>query len=212
MNPTLTPEQQTARDLIPINIEQCEFSHTALDIRDGIKFTEWLHLGNKLGSVEGSVAWWVGDWINYGIEHNTEWEGKPKKVLAAKLLTHLDPHSCANYAAVAASVAKSRRRDSLSFGHHDNVSNLPPNQQSKWLKKAEENGWSRADMRAAMRAEACDSEEEPGKPLKTVLSWVMQGWRMIRDLGEPEKLPIETQRQLKGDLQDIGLFWQRLAS
>jgi hypothetical protein len=207
----LPPDAATLRELIPVSIAKCEFSHTGLTIQEGLTFNEWLHLGNKLGSVEKSVGWWVGDWINYGVAHDKEWEGKTKKALSAKLLTHLDSHSQATYASLCASVIKSNRLDSLSLRHHMLVQSYTPTQQRKWLKAAVDNEWSVADMRAAMRAHEGDETEEPGKPLKTLLSWVMQGWKMVRDLGEPEKLPIEQQRQLKEDLRDIGQFWMRLA-
>jgi hypothetical protein len=46
----------------------------------------------------------------------------------------------------------SRRRDTLSFGHHTEVAALPDDEQDVWLGRAERMGWSRNRLRRELRA------------------------------------------------------------
>src|SRR5262245_61378696 len=44
----------------------------------------------------------------------------------------------------------SRRRDTLTFYHHEVVASLPRRQQDKWLDRAEREGWSATKLQAAL--------------------------------------------------------------
>lgn len=57
-----------------------------------------------------------------------------------------------NYAWVARRFPVSRRRDSLSFGHHAETAALPEPEQDFWLRKAAEQHWSRNQLRREIRA------------------------------------------------------------
>lgn len=56
-------------------------------------------------------------------------------------------HSCENKMSICRSVRPSVRRDELSFGHHDVIRKLLPNDQRHFLKLAVDNGWSRQRLR-----------------------------------------------------------------
>jgi hypothetical protein len=61
--------------------------------------------------------------------------------------TSLDYQTLRNYAWVARRFPMSRRRDTLSFGHHAEVAALQGPEQDYWLRKAEELRWSRNQLR-----------------------------------------------------------------
>lgn len=56
-------------------------------------------------------------------------------------------HSCENKMSICRSVAKSVRRDELTFSHHDVVRRLLPNEQRHFLKMAVDNRWTRQKLR-----------------------------------------------------------------
>jgi hypothetical protein len=66
--------------------------------------------------------------------------------------TSLDYQTLRNYAWVARRFSLSRRRDSLSFGHHAEVAALPEAEQDFWLRKADERGWAVKRLRREVRA------------------------------------------------------------
>jgi hypothetical protein len=56
-----------------------------------------------------------------------------------------------NYASVANAFEFSRRRENLTFTHHQEVARLTVRQQDKWLDQVEKNDWSCMQMRAKIR-------------------------------------------------------------
>ena len=55
----------------------------------------------------------------------------------------------------------SRRRDTLSFGHHAEVAALPGPEQDFWLRKAEELSWSTMRLRREVRASLAERGQRP---------------------------------------------------
>lgn len=55
----------------------------------------------------------------------------------------------------------SRRRDTLSFGHHAEVAALPAPEQDFWLRTAEQSGWSTRRLRHEVRASLAERGQEP---------------------------------------------------
>src|SRR5262249_35172030 len=56
-----------------------------------------------------------------------------------------------NYSWVASRFPLSRRRDSLSFGHHAEVAALDEEEQEAWLRRADLRRWSRNELRRNVR-------------------------------------------------------------
>lgn len=100
-----------------------------------------------------SSAWCLGDWLVYGQQI---YGGRYREAVEQ---TGLDYQTLRNYAWVARRFGLSRRRDSLSFGHHAEVASLPEPEQDFWLRKAAEFGWSTSQLRREVRGEA-----SPGEP------------------------------------------------
>lgn len=91
--------------------------------------------------------WWLGDWAHYG---EATFGALAKQVLAA---IGYEYQTLANAKWVASRVAFSRRRETLSFGHHAEVAALPPAAQRRWLTAADRDGLSVHALRAAIAAE-----------------------------------------------------------
>src|SRR5262245_11948880 len=107
----------------------------------GLSFDVWRQIGSQIFLVTNSCAWWVGDWLAYGED---SFGDRYKQVIEE---TSLDYQTLRNYTWVAKSFTMSRRRDSLSFGHHAEVAALTEVEQDEWLTRAERFMWSRNELR-----------------------------------------------------------------
>lgn len=107
----------------------------------------WERIGTDLRELVNSSAWWLADWLLFG-EATYGW----RRYKEAIERTGLDYQTLRNYAWVARRFEHHRRRDSLSFAHHAEVTRLSPPEQDYWLRKAEQQKWSRNELRKAVRA------------------------------------------------------------
>lgn len=110
-----------------------------------LTYERWRDIGAALGSVARASGWIVGDWVLHG---QTAYG---RKYTTALEVTGLDYKSLRNYAYLAARFDVSRRRDTLSLGHHEAVAALPEDEQERWLDLAEERGMTRQQLRDALR-------------------------------------------------------------
>lgn len=120
-----------------------------------LSFQTWEMVGNRLVSFADSVSWWIADWLIYG---EAEFQDRYEEAIKR---TSLNYKTLRNYTWVARRFDMSRRRDSLSFGHHAEVAALDRPEQDFWLRKAEEHGWSRNQLRNEVRASQRHRREGP---------------------------------------------------
>lgn len=118
---------------------------TGLTLPDHLSFENWLHIGEMLSVVRTSSAWCLGDWLVYG---EAAYTGRYRDAIKQ---TALDYQTLRNYAWVARRFPLSRRRDTLSFGHHAEVASLSEPEQDYWLRKADALGWSTSRLRREVR-------------------------------------------------------------
>jgi hypothetical protein len=111
-----------------------------------LPFDVWRQIGTEICLVTNSCAWWIGDWLAYGENYFGD---RYEQAIAD---TSLDYQTLRNYAWIARKFTRSRRRDSLSFGHHAEVAALTETEQDKWLARAERFSWSRNELRRRIRA------------------------------------------------------------
>ena len=116
-----------------------------LQLPQRLAFDRWFEIGRHLSSLATSSAWCLGDWLIYG---ESAYEGRYRKAVEETLL---DYQTLRNYAWVARRFPLSRRRESLSFGHHAEVAAMLEAEQEYWLRKAEELSWSRNMLRRQVR-------------------------------------------------------------
>lgn len=121
-----------------------------------LPFDRWVGVGRQLSDVCTSSAWYLGDWLAYG---EMTYRGRYRDAVEQ---TSLDYQTLRNYAWVVRRFPLSRRRDSLSFGHHAEVAVLPEAEQDFWLRKAEESRWPVKRLRSEVRASL--SERSAGEP------------------------------------------------
>jgi len=131
-----------------------------------LPFEAWLGVGQQLSAVVASSAWCLGDWLVYG---QRTYSGRYRQAVER---TGLDYQTLRNYAWVARRFELSRRRDTLSFGHHAEVASLPEPEQDFWLRKAEQHGWPTSQLRREIRASLRERQNgqpaiEPARPSQT---------------------------------------------
>ncbi|MEU3404527.1 LmbU family transcriptional regulator [Streptomyces sp. NPDC006670] len=106
----------------------------------------WEEIGSQLRELASSSAWWMGDWLLFG---ENAYSGRYREAVGR---TGLDYQTLRNYAWVARRFEQHRRRDALSFAHHAEVARLARPEQDYWLRRAEEQRWSRNELRRQLRA------------------------------------------------------------
>jgi hypothetical protein len=111
-----------------------------------MSFDSWRELGCRVTLVVNYSAWWLGDWLVYGEQ---AYGDRYKQAIAD---TSLGYQTLRNYAWVARAFSVSRRRDTLSFGHHVEVAALPEGEQDVWLARAEQLNWSCNKLRRALQS------------------------------------------------------------
>jgi hypothetical protein len=111
-----------------------------------LDLAEWSRAGQRLGVMNRCSPWWLGDWIRYG---NAKFGEKYSR--AAKI-TGYDAQTLMNMVYVASHFEISRRRENLSWSHHETITSLDPNEQDRWLTHAIERKMSVADLRLELRS------------------------------------------------------------
>lgn len=123
---------------------------------------EWATAGRRIGAVGRCIQWLLGDWIAYGNERFGERYARASKI------TGYDPQTLMNMVYVASRFEISRRRENLSWSHHETIAALDHDDQDRWLDQAEANRWSVADLRMMLRVSrregAREEAEAEGEP------------------------------------------------
>jgi hypothetical protein len=107
---------------------------------------EWAAIGRRLGGISRCNQWWLGDWVRYG---NAKFGEKYSR---ASKITGYDAQTLMNMVYVSSRIEISRRRESLSWSHHEAVAPLEPEQQNRWLDCAIGDKLSVSDLRGELRS------------------------------------------------------------
>jgi N6-adenosine-specific RNA methylase IME4 len=132
------------------------FTPTGLELPRSLTAPQWRDIGRQLARIGRAHQWWIGDWLlegdhRYGV-----------KFADASALLDIDAGTLSEFQRVASSVQNPRRRESLSWAHHQEVASLDENQQARWLDKAEKHEWTREELRAALREARQKQANEQG--------------------------------------------------
>jgi N6-adenosine-specific RNA methylase IME4 len=119
-----------------------ELSRTGWTLPEAMSLDEWLAAGSVLVTLEGRIAWGLGDWWAYG-EHRY---GERAALAAEGAFGEITFGQLKQYGWVSRSVERSVRTD-LPWSHHERVAHLAPAEQAQWLARAEQEGWSVKDLR-----------------------------------------------------------------
>jgi hypothetical protein len=152
-------------------------------------FEQWEKCGKFLKEANGAVHFWIGDWLNYG-------ERKYGEMYAQAIdQTSYEYGTLLNDKYVSSRVESSRRRDNLSFSHHQEVASFSPEEQEELLSLAEDESLNRANFRKAVHdyklkldlPELSDDEikpiaEEEFEVVKTMALSLLSEVEKVRDL------------------------------
>jgi phage N-6-adenine-methyltransferase len=130
-----------------------ELSPVGLTVNGEVAYEDWAAFGETLQRVEGSINWWIGDWINYGERKYGEAHTQAMEATGKAYTT------IANCAWVASKIDFSRRRENLSWSHHMEIAKCEPDEQLYWLDRAEKESWSVAELRRMMKQQPWLSSE-----------------------------------------------------
>lgn len=117
---------------------------------------EWAVVGRRMGGLGRCIQWLLGDWIIYGNERFGERYSRASKI------TGYDTQTLMNMVYVASHFPISRRRERLSWSHHETLASLASDEQDYWLDQAARHRWSVADLRAMLRLSRKERQDHPG--------------------------------------------------
>lgn len=107
---------------------------------------QWEQIGRFIMSMEGAIQWLIGDYLL----QSERVYNKTYKEVAEEWGRAVG--TIYNYYYVVASVDFSLRNEKLTFNHHYAVAKLVPELQAYWLGRAEQEGWSVAQLMSAIKA------------------------------------------------------------
>jgi N6-adenosine-specific RNA methylase IME4 len=148
------------RDQRDLTFGSCRLTACGIVFDSRPTFEEWEAAGTFIQRAEGAVQWWVGDWLLHG-DCRPEWGDKYEQAIS---LFGKDYQTLKNYKWVAQSIELSRRRDNLSWGHHEAVAALPLGQREELLSDAEQEELPVAEVRKRARRLKATSAEPPKLP------------------------------------------------
>jgi len=184
------------------DIPGCTFNRTSLIISGSIKYEHWERLGEILRSVEGSIQFWIGDWVRFG---ETRWGEKYAQAIKT---TGLDYQTIADCVSVANRVDFSLRHENLSFSHHRAVAGLEPKPQMEWLDKAEKEQLPYRELRRQIE------QAERLEKFHLVNAVLEKIWERIQDgcyTTESIMTCSECRKDIFGlDIEEIRLYLQQL--
>jgi len=113
---------------------------------ENMDFGEWATAGRRLSAMGRCGQWGLGDWIRYGNAKFGE------RYAWAARVTGYDVQTLMNMVYVASRFDISRRRENLSWSHHETIAALDPVEQDRWLDRATEDRLSISDLRSELRS------------------------------------------------------------
>ena len=149
-----------------LEIPGVKTTEVSMILPDKLTFEMYDNIGRSLASVADFSAlrlpWYIGAWLNYG-------ENKfPDRYSQAIHFTGLSYQTLCNYSYTERHVPVHVRRPSLGIAvHHEVASIKDTEKQDEILRAAQENGWNKSEVRAAVR----------GKPPKKALPDKMPSFR-----------------------------------
>jgi hypothetical protein len=113
---------------------------------ENMDFGEWAMAGRRLSAMGRCGQWGLGDWIRYGNAKFGE------RYAWAARVTGYDVQTLMNMVYVSSRFHVSRRRENLSWSHHETIAALEPAEQDRWLDRAVADRLSISDLRAELRS------------------------------------------------------------
>jgi hypothetical protein len=119
-------------------------THLNLSQRPELTIEDLESIAVFLGRLHDGSKWWTADLL---LEAEVRFGEDAHQIVAA---TGRSERTVLNWVWVASRVARSRRREELSFTHHSVVAPLDPQAQREWLQQAVDRRMSSRDLRDAI--------------------------------------------------------------
>lgn len=110
--------RQTTQVAKPMALPGFKLTATGLEPNKTLSREQWEAAGETLGAIEGRLMWYVGDWLNAGEDGGYIERGKLDEACKRFGIAY---GTAKNAAMVCRKVERSRRRDHLTFAHHQEV-------------------------------------------------------------------------------------------
>lgn len=169
MSELALPDHQGAIQLLLALEAEGAVDEVSLTLSDpDMPYERWEALGVFLGNLDRRSRWYIGDWLNTGEElygHDASQgidDTTKTRYSEAERVTGLDHQTLLNIRSVCGKVPKERRRKELGFWIHQEVAPLEPADQENWLAQAIDEGWTRSQLRDAIRG--IDPGNDPPDP------------------------------------------------
>jgi len=124
-----------------------EFTKVGLVYHGDVTFKQWERDGQLLRYFHKTLAFCWGDWLAYG---ETRWGEMYSQALEE---SDYELGTLRNAKWVCGRIETERRRQTLSFGHHQVVAPMEVKDQEKWMDEAEKRKWTVAELRRAIKGE-----------------------------------------------------------
>jgi hypothetical protein len=122
----------------------------------GQTFDEFTEIGRKLAQVNRAAGFLLGDWVNHGEQVYGE------RFAQAADATGYDPATLRNFASVAWQIPSARRREELTFGHHQAVIGIKDEtRRDELLERAASDGMTVERLRTEAKAYRTAQEPSP---------------------------------------------------
>ena len=131
---------------------------TEIRINENATIEDWKLFGKSIKKTESGIQWILGAWWNYG---HKKWSSDAEEII--KELGY-SRNTLKKNGYIYNAVTSLRRRNSLSFRHHEDVAALSPEKQDHYLDKAEKEKLSSTKLRAVIReVERPETEKKESK-------------------------------------------------
>ena len=121
--------------------ELANATSVSLQLDKALPLKRWVEIGKTLGTMEGAVQWWIGDWWAFGAER--QW-GDGEKLAADAGIEYQHAMNCGS---VARAYDFSSREEKLNFYHYRVAMAEPVERRQQWLQRARDEGWAATELR-----------------------------------------------------------------
>lgn len=134
----------------PIELNGFRLTSTGVIVPAGVRpsIDEYTGTFDFVARVHKFSGFWLADLIAYA-DTRPEWKEKIDQIIDAEVL---DEDSVKQYRYVAKNCPPENRVEGVAYGHHAAVASLPGEDQTAWLEKSKEQGWTQRELKENIRA------------------------------------------------------------
>ncbi len=156
--------------------ERVEWSELGIRLPHNLTYDEWENVGRTIQTLDRSIHWALGDWINFG-------EHKYGEMYAQAIeATAFTEGHLRNVAYVARRYPHNKRRATLTFNHHYAAAPVEDEEgRNMWLDKAEENLWTVKELRQQIKGKTMLKDVETDSVPTEILATMRRICGIVRD-------------------------------